>query len=68
MELGLQEMVHQAVMQDRSGSITMEILSKSERISGEVPIPELKMVPAWIRMVCYFHKSTSYKLCESLYT
>jgi hypothetical protein len=40
-ELGLQDIIQRAVVQDRSRSITMEILSKNEPGSGEVPIPEL---------------------------
>jgi ribonuclease HI len=35
------------VAQDNSGSVTLEILSKVEGGSGEVPIPELMMVAAW---------------------
>ena len=39
--------IRQAVAQDRSGSITLEILSKLPPRTGEVPILELVIVTSW---------------------
>lgn len=46
-ELGLQEEVNRAVMEDRSGSITMEMLSSSHTARGEFSTVELAAVTAW---------------------
>lgn len=45
--LGLYEEVHKAIMQDRSGSITLEIIYKLQLISGDISSVELALVVAW---------------------
>ena len=47
MQLGLKEAVHRAVVDDRSGSITMEILMKLPDGSAEIPNAELVAGAAW---------------------
>ena len=46
-ELGVQNVIEDAVMQDRSGSVTTEILSRAQGSSDGVPMPELILVAAW---------------------
>ena len=45
--LGLLQVIRKAVAEDRSGSITMEILSKLQGNDAEVPTAELAVVAAW---------------------
>lgn len=45
--MGLRDTIRQAVMQDRSGSVTMEILSNKEPVAGEAPLPVLIIVARW---------------------
>ena len=46
-QLGLAQSVQEAMAEDRSGSITMEILSKLQGNDHELPRAELALVAAW---------------------
>lgn len=46
-ELGLSYEIQKAVPQDRSGSVTLEILAKLQAITGGLPSAELAIVAAW---------------------
>lgn len=46
-ELGLQNTISEAVDQDRSGSITVEILSRIKSVTEGLPTAEFIMVAAW---------------------
>ena len=45
--LGLLRDIQRAVIEDRSGSITMEIISKLRGTDGEIPKAELAVIAAW---------------------
>jgi ribonuclease HI len=46
-ELGVKDRVEEAVRQDRSGSITVEILCRTNSVIDGLPVAELMMVAAW---------------------
>lgn len=46
-ELGLTEEINKAVVQDRSGSVTLEIPLRTEAYVGEIPKAEMIAVTAW---------------------
>ena len=46
-DLGLYDDVRKAVMQDRSGSVTLEILAKMQSVTGDLPSAELTLLAAW---------------------
>lgn len=45
--LGLREIIQKSVAEDHSGSITMEIMTKKNSITGNLPTTELVAVAAW---------------------
>ncbi|XBI13774.1 hypothetical protein VPH35_140465 [Triticum aestivum] len=45
--LGLREDIQRAVMEDRSGAITMDILMRRHELVGEFPMAELVAVASW---------------------
>lgn len=46
-ELGLEEEIDRAVLQDRSGSISLEILVRLRSVRHEIPVAELILVAMW---------------------
>lgn len=46
-QLGLLDAIQRATVEDRSGSVSMEILSKLDAVSDGLPVAELAVVAAW---------------------
>lgn len=46
-ELGLAEEIRRAVAEDRSGSVTLEILGRAQDVADNLPKAELFAVAAW---------------------